>query len=387
MAGRPPLPVGAHGKFSEPRQLASGAWEVSCRARDLDGVTRKVKRQGRSRTAAVTALREALADRRRAAGERLTGESKVSTAASAWLDVRREDVETGYLAESTLDRYEMAWRLDVEPALGALRLREVTVQRCEVWARAVRHAKGSGAARSARTVLSGVLGYAARMGAVPANPVRDISPIRSARRSPVRALSRDEVAELLGALDGNRTARRADLPDLMRLMLATGSRLGEALAVSWDEVDLVAGTVEIRWHLVPVKGEGLRRVEGAKSEAGTRTLCVPRWCTDLLMRRRVESEGAWPVFPDAASDGWRWPGNVARSIRRHRPAGFEWLTSHVLRKTALTALDRAGLTPRVVADVAGHADPSMTQRAYMGRGGVHIEAAEALEDLVPRGGE
>jgi integrase len=40
-------------------------------------------------------------------------------------------------------------------------------------------------------------------------------------------------------------AVRKDLPDLTRWMLATGVRIGEALAVSWAEADLVAAVVEI----------------------------------------------------------------------------------------------------------------------------------------------
>lgn len=385
MAGRPPLPIGAHGKFSQPRQLPSGAWEVSCRVRDADGVTRKVKRQGRSRTAAANALREALAERTQSVGEQLTGESLVSVAAAAWLDVRADDVASGHLARSTLERYAMSWRLDVAPALGALRLREASVQRCETWARALRQAKSAETARTGRTVLSGVLGYAARMGAIASNPVRDISPIRSTRRSLVRALTREEVAALLAVLDASVQARRADLPDLVRFMLATGVRLGEALAVSWDEVDLDAGAVAIAWHLVPVRGEGLQRVAGAKSAAGTRTLRLPRWAVTLLLARRIANDGAWPVFPDlAGGGGWRWPNNVARSLRRVRTGDrFAWVTSHAFRKTCLTLLDAAGHTPRVLADVAGHSDPSMTQRVYMGRGTVHEATADVLGDLFP----
>jgi integrase len=42
-------------------------------------------------------------------------------------------------------------------------------------------------------------------------------------------------------------------------MLATGVRIGEALAVLWSEVDFVAGTVPITSTLIRVNGEGLLR--------------------------------------------------------------------------------------------------------------------------------
>jgi integrase len=49
-------------------------------------------------------------------------------------------------------------------------------------------------------------------------------------------------------------------------------------------------------------------------------------------------------------------------------AGYEWVTFHTFRKTVATLLDDAGLTARQVADILGHANPSMTQDVYFGRG-------------------
>jgi integrase len=69
----------------------------------------------------------------------------------------------------------------------------------------------------------------------------------------------------LAHLDGDSVAARKDLPDLCRWMLSTGIRIGEALAVSWEEVDLDGGTVV---PPIRLKGVGLVR-KGTKSSAGT----------------------------------------------------------------------------------------------------------------------
>ena len=42
------------------------------------------------------------------------------------------------------------------------------------------------------------------------------------------------------------------------MMLATGKRIGENSAITWDALDLDAGTVEIRGTVVRIRGEGLR---------------------------------------------------------------------------------------------------------------------------------
>ena len=80
--------------------------------------------------------------------------------------------------------------------------------------------------------------------------------------------------------------------------------------------------------------------------------------------------------------GLRDPKNTRRDVRAALDrAGFNWVTSHTLRKTTATMLDEAGLSARVIADQLG-ARPSMRQDVYMGRKVVDARVAEALEDAL-----
>ena len=161
-------------------------------------------------------------------------------------------------------------------------------------------------------------------------------------------------------------------------MLGTGVRIGEALAVSWDEVDLAAGTVTIDHTVIRLKGVGLLR-KGTKSTAGERTLRLPAFAVSMLRRRKLAAGGRGPVFPDSLG-GWRDPSNTSRDLRNARGSTeFAWVTSHVFRKTAATKLDRAGLSARVIADQLGHAKVSMTQDRYLDRRAVTSDAADALD--------
>jgi integrase len=399
VTGRPSLPIGTYGTVKV-RPLGPKLFEAACRFRDADGETRRVKRQGASANAARNALLAALAERRRAATSTELGpDSRVREAAVRWFAVRAAELDEGDLAPRTLEDYRDAWRLHLDKPLGGLRLREATTARCEAWQAAMRAQLGPATVKRARTVLSGVLGYAARMGALPANPVRDLSPITGGRKRKPRAMTAAERAAWLEWMDTHvahdpRHRRRPSLHhpadvvvasralgDITRLMLGTGCRIGEAMALSWDEIDLDAGTVAIRWHIVRIRGAGLHRVAGAKSEAGDRMLRVPRWCVDMLMRRNVDADGAWPVFPDRLG-GWRDPNLVMRWLRWSRDeAGFGWVTSHVFRQTVITLLDQAGLSTREVADHAGHSHVAQTH-AYMARRVASEKAAEALEGLL-----
>ena len=166
-------------------------------------------------------------------------------------------------------------------------------------------------------------------------------------------------------------------------MLATGLRLGEALGLTWADVDLAAGTVDVQRTIIRAQGRGLiaKRV---KSRASERALVLPAWCVQLLRARRVRL-GAFdgPVFPDSKG-GWRDRSNVGKAFRKVRDGSdFEWVKTHTFRKTVATLLDENGASARMVADQLGHSRISMTQDVYMGRRAKNDGNAAALEASNP----
>ncbi len=62
--------------------------------------------------------------------------------------------------------------------------------------------------------------------------------------------------------------------------------------------------------------------------------------------------------------------------------GLDWVTTHTFRKTVATLIDEEGLSSRVAADHLGHAQVSMTQDVYFGRGRQHSEVADALDAVI-----
>lgn len=382
---RPPLPIGTYGSIRTYKQ-GKGFRAVTL-FRDHDGITRRVERSGSTETAAKNALREYLRDRARVGGtDGITASTKLAEVARQWMLGVDSAVAAGRRSPGTAQQYRGSLDRHVLPAVGSLRVREATVPRLDLVVQTIRDRSGAPTAKIARTVLSGMLGLAVRHGAIPSNPVRDISRVEAGSVRVPRALTPDERREWLAQLDGDPVAVRKELPDLCRWMLATGVRIGEALAVSWDEVDLDAGTVLIEYTLIRVKGVGLVR-KSTKSSAGERVLPLPAFAVAMLRRRLEDSEGgSQPVFP-STEGGWRDPSNTSRDLREARGSeGFSWVTSHVFRKTCATILDDAGLSARMIADQLGHSRPSITQDNYMGRRASSGATAAVIElaDLGPR---
>ena len=397
---RQPLPLGTWGRvFVSAEQ---GRYRAQTRYRDMDGVTRTVERWDRTASAARNRLLEALRDRRGpSVGGELSGSARFSDAAALWITDVRAMAERGELSPNTAYLYECQLRNHVLPALGELRLREITPGRLDALFGTLRSHLGASAVRTVRSVISGVCGLAIRYQAIELNPTRDVRRIRGGPRRKPRALTADERELWRARLRADPGAVAADLPDLTDWLMATGVRIGEALAVGWDEVDLPAlptvealdpawdgwdehqvpiGLAAINWKIIRVRGEGLRRVPGTKTgEDEERALALPRFAVRMLWRRNPGGDATGPIFPDSIG-GWRDPSNTSRALREARGSdGFRWVTFHVFRKTCATILDDAGLSARVVADQLGHAKPSMTQNVYMDRRSIHPAAAAALD--------
>jgi integrase len=378
------LSPGEWGEVSVSRSPSGALYRARAWFRDFDGVRRMVERDARTEWAARTALETALAERARRGAGSLRGSDTFAAAAAMWLERVERLARLGQRSPGTVETYSRQLNAHVLPALGALRLREVTTPLVDRFVTDVHEHVGPATGRTCRSIVSGVMGLAVRHGAVPANPTRELERLSAQPRRVPRALSEEERARWFRALVGDQAALRQDLFDLSAFLLATGLRIGEALAVLWRDVDLDLGVLRVTSTLIRVTGQGLVR-KRTKSQAGERILQLPEWCVILLDKRRAVGVGAdEPVF--GTVDGtFRDPRTVTRWLveARERHGFEEWMTFHAWRKTTATVLDEAGATARMIADQLGHSRVSMTQDVYLGRRSRESRVAAALEGVDP----
>ena len=188
---RPPLDVGTHGKI----RFSDTPNGVRARAsyRGYDGKAHDIERTGQSRPKAERLLKKAISEALKApGGGDMDHNTKFSAVADKWLTRQAERVEAEERAHGTLDNYRSMLRNHVLPALGDLRLHEVSVPRLDAFLPAVKAKTSASHARTARAVVSGVLGYAVRQGALGSNPVRELERIEDGKRKKPRALSSTE---------------------------------------------------------------------------------------------------------------------------------------------------------------------------------------------------
>jgi len=390
--GRLPLPPGSSGDIQVRKFVGTSgkvSWIGRGRYRAEDGSYTDVRRRGRTKDDARNAVRAAIQQVVvRRPGASLGPNAYFRDAATCWLTEYRADAENGIYSLSSVDTYSDHLRNHVLPALGGLRLVEISTPIVNALCQAKLKTHSLSLAKHTKAVVSNVLTFAVQAGAIVANPAKEIAPLTERRaktkRKKARALTSAEVLDLLAKLDEDEAAQRADLPDLVRLFIATGERRGEALGAQWSDFDADGRSLRMTGNVIQARGRGTIRNPG-KSETSNRSIPLPDWCVELLIDRREamgEVDLASPIFPNSRG-GYL---NASNLTNRHwvpfrSRAGYEWVTFHTLRKTVGTLLDDAGLSARQIADVLGHSHPSMTLNNYMGRGQESRASADALGEV------
>ncbi|WP_232839563.1 MULTISPECIES: site-specific integrase [Nocardia] len=367
-----------------------------CRFRDDDGATRIVERQSpegqydQRGQLAEDALVAALEARRTGGGEEVTGETTVSTLCEQHL---QNLIDKGR-ATRTIDTYRDAIKA-IEPRAGSVRAREATAGRMNRAIQAISDRHGYSTAKQARTVLRGALQLAVIADVLPVNPVDSTS--RLERKAPPKgapSITAEQLAQLLGDLRnsavqwiGKRTVadycRTADLADPITMLIGTGMRRGELLGLRWKDIDEASSVATICGKVVRKRGGGLIRESFAKTDAGNRSIVLPKFVMEMLKRRRDEPHPSTDgvIFPSSVGT-LRDPDNFNQAWAKVRERlGVPAVSSHSFRKALATLLDDAALSARVGADQLGHRHVSMTQDVYFGRGRIHREAADVIGRL------
>lgn len=381
---RPPLPLGTWGTITTDK-VRDGSFRALTRYRDHDGHTRRVTATGGSKAAAERALRELLAERSAPAGELITAETRLIDLAAVWID---QLVSEGRIEQTSINEYQRVLDKLVLPAIGGLRLREATTGRLDRLLMKLRE-QCANRQRKAKVVLGAMLDLAVRHDAIAVNPARNTARIHRPKLE-TRALRVEDLGALRAAVGAWMDKQRpgptptSDMADIVDLMLATGCRIGEILALRWSDIDLddERPTLTVTGTIKTETGKGTYRKPTPKSDASVRTVVLPRFAADLL---RVRREFATPNEHDgvfATRNGtWHQVVNIERRWRQIRKdTGFEWVTPHTFRKTVATLISEAATSEQASRQL-GHSSSQVTRDYYIAKPPVAADLSELLQQL------
>ncbi|MFI2664199.1 site-specific integrase [Micromonospora carbonacea] len=167
-------------------------------------------------------------------------------------------------------------------------------------------------------------------------------------------------------------------------MLATGARTGEILALRWADLDLATArpTLTICGTLIFVTGQGFFRQPWTKSDAGYRTVVLPRFAIGMLLAHTLDAaDNPHDAIFASRRGTWLSPNNVRRQWRQSRAdTDLAWVTPHTFRKTVATLINEETNTKNAAAQL-GHSSEEITATYYIAKPVQAPDVSDVLERL------
>lgn len=278
------------------------------------------------------------------------------------------------LAPSTAATYKAIINKHIKPAIGSIPLSDLcSLHIQQYYSEQLKDGLAPRTVQQHHSVLHKALKQAVKWHFIVLNPAEDVAPPKPEYKA-IRTLSFEESILLYEELS------KHHLGPLYILLAETGMRLGEVLALRWEDVHLPM--VWIRQSLSRVEG-----VDYFKQPKSNKTRQVVLTAIALkVLNGRVVEEGL--IFCD--QDGRPLtPSVVSRTFKRlAKKAGFT-MRLHDLRHTHATQLLELGINPRVVQERLGHHEVSFTLGRYThvvnGMQELVIDSFDRKRDLLQNG--
>lgn len=292
-------------------------------------------------------------------------------------------------AVRTQEERERLVKNHLKPRLGGVRLVKLNALHVEgLYADMARDGKGAFTIRAAADALSIALNHAVRLKLIRSNPSAAVKKPKTPKREMVCLTDAQAKAALAAA-------QSAQVGPLVIAALGTGCRQGELLALTWEDIDLKAGTLTVRHSLAQTKAGFVTKEP--KTAASRRTLALPGFVVDAVTTLKAARAKAGllggPVFC-TRTGGYLCKKNVLRAFRgvvakanatarsaaenaspERPPNGPSErcdevklipakVRFHDLRHTVASLLLSKGHSLKAVSQRLGHANPVMTLRVY-----------------------
>lgn len=285
---------------------------------------------------------------------------------SEYLETWLLDVKDS-LRHSTWKSYESYIRNHIKPALGHIRLRELNAVHVNKMMTGMQQKGLSPRTMNyVRAVLRCALNDAIDADLTATNAAAKARAAKQQQHH-IEPLSPEEVIAF------RKHTREHWLGPLLHVATATGLRQGELLALRWEDIDLETATLTVRNTLSQV--DGAFTLTPPKTDKSRRKLALDPTTVDAVQRQRAQQE----LAREAAGDSWvEWGlvfsttkgtpqdgSNVThRTQRLFDEAGLPKKTFHNLRHSAASLLYANGADIKMIQDVLGHSQISLTANTY-----------------------
>lgn len=273
------------------------------------------------------------------------------------------------LKEGTVYNYKSAYNNHIKPILGNVRVKDINTPRLTQFVQSLKLQPET--VRKIYVVLQSIFHRGVEQGFIRDTPCRNVilPKNRSKKKKPV--LDEEQTSRFMKLIEEKKCD--PDIKRIIKVLLYTGMRCGECLALSWNDINFEEMTISIEHNLADVGGK--HWLTTPKTESSIRTIGMSQALADIFREQKkyqeqlIEALGEDFSHPEmvftSASGNYRDRSSLGTSLKRFlRGTEFDFLTLHSLRHCNATLLLNSGVDLKVVSDHLGHCDIGVTANIY-----------------------
>jgi integrase len=340
-------------------QRKDGRWAASI---SLEGGKRKTF-YGKTRKDVQEQLKTALYEQQH--GKLATGPKQtVEQYFNRWL----EEVHKPTIRISTYTKYRNLLDKHILPAIGNVQLNKLTLQKIQaLYMLKLQEGYKPSTVHAIHEVIHRGLDQAIRWKYITEN-ISEYASLPRVGKQENQTLTTEQAQKLLEA------AKDHLLETLLTVALATGMRRGELLGLRWQDINFETMSLQVCRTVGFGKGRNYT-VNEPKTASGRRRIILPQFAIDALkqhriqqLERRLQVGSEWIdrdlVFSDSVGNYFPLSSLEYMFQVLLKKAELPHMRFHDLRHSAATILLTMGVHPKVVQELLGHSQISMTMDTY-----------------------
>lgn len=359
-----------------------GTWTFAVDLPTLDGKRKTMRRSGFQTKRAAQSELKAVTSR---IANSVKNDDRETLAAylTNWLTDKKRT-----LKPTTHFSYSEYVNKRIIPTLGTTRLQQLRHEHIVAFVTNLEtEGRGTPTIKRILAVLRSALSDAVSTKRLTHNPAEHVKPERT-QHTEIQPWTVQQAVTFLDHINGTPPWAVDPYAGLYELIIGTGLRRGEALALQWDDVDLETRTLRVRRTLSDVGGHLV--VDTPKTQSSNAGIGLSPRIVDALLRqqwRQQQDKAKWGAgYADRGLIFAREDGEYIRpekALKRFRAlsaqAGLPACRLHDLRHLAATLMLTNGVPLALVSKTLRHSQVSITADLY---GHLTPEAAHAAADAL-----
>lgn len=296
-----------------------------------------------------------------------------------WFEYWITEIKSRNVRERTLQNYHDRYRINIKEIIGDLILEEVKPLHCQMILNKMADRYCNSTIEQTAIVMYALFDSAVENELITKNPVtKSVKCTTGAPSKETRVLTTEERKRFLEAAQNSTNFNR------YAFLLQTGLRTGEMIGLKWSDIDWTNKTISITRSLNfrhPAK-EWI--VGPTKSESGVRTVPLTETALKILKNQQekikkleyINPEFSEYVFLSRKGELTKNSTYDSKIYYYCDKIGLERFSMHTFRHTFATRCIEAGMRPKTLQRLLGHANVNITMNLY-----VHVTEEEKAKEL------